>query len=263
MAKIDLPFNYEGKWGGMSIYHLRGVGLVARSHSGPTAKDIKTGESHDITRRNNSEHGACSTASKYLRRTFHPLEPARDYGMSGPVTGWLKDYLPQDTDSEFGHRHVLLSKDPRLLEGINLSEKHPFDSVVRGGLSYTLSRGDLSASVQLPALRVGINLTPTGKQPYFKVVAALGVAPDVLWSAGGYSFDRAYESLHPAVVESAWVPTAEGLEATTLSLQLPYTPPDDHFALVLTVGVLMGTIGRRGGVEAVKYAGCAKVLGAG
>lgn len=225
MAKIDLPFNYEGKWGGMSVYHLRGVGLVARSHSGPSAQDIKTDDSHDITRRNNTEHGACSTASKYLRRNFRPLEPARDYAMSGPVTGWLKDFLPQDTESKFGHRHVLLSKAPRLLEGINLSERHPFDSVVRGGISYALSREGLSATVALPALKAGVTLTPTGKQPYFKVVASLGVAPDILWQGGRYTCHYDYQQCFPQTAESAWTLTAEGSEAMTLHLQLPYTRP--------------------------------------
>lgn len=73
---------------------------------------MATRPEYNIPRRNCSEHGACSTASKYLRRNFRPLEPARNYGMSGPVTGWLKDFLPQDTESEFGHRHILLSKVP-------------------------------------------------------------------------------------------------------------------------------------------------------
>jgi hypothetical protein len=263
MAKIEAPFPFEGKWGGMTIYKLRGVGLVGREHSGPTAQDVKTKDAFELTRRYGSEHGACSTASKYLRRTFHPLEAARDYPMSGPVTGWLKDFLPLDTQSALGQRHVLLSRAPRLLEGINLSNKHPFDGVVRGGISYMLNRDERSASVDLPALKAGVSFTPTGKQPYFKVVAALGVAPDLLWQGEGYGFHRAYEGFQPAVSESAWTPTAEGLEALTLTLQLPYTPPDDAFALVLTLGVLMGTIGRRGGVEAVRYTGCAKVLGGG
>jgi hypothetical protein len=263
MAKMNVPFPFSGKWAGLSVYELKGVGTVARSHSGPKGHDVKTKPSFDLTRRNYSEHGACSTASKYLRRTLHPLEAARDYPMSGPVTGWLKDFLPQDTESEFGKRHILLSKAPRLLEGINLSRKYPFDSVIRGGISYELDRDTLRAAVQLPALKVGVSFTPAGNQPYFKVVAALGVAPDLLFGEEGYSFARDYEGFRPITSETGWIPTAEGAEAVSLHLQLPYAPPDDSFALVLTLGVLMGTIGHRGQVEAVKYAGCAKVMAAG
>lgn len=263
MAKLNLPFSYKGKWAGMSVFEVKGVGTIARQGWGPSAEAIATGDQYDITRRNNREFKACSKASKYLRRTFRPLEPARDHRLSNEVTGWMYDFLPQDTESAFGHRHVLLSKAPRLLEGINLSERHPFDSVVRGGVSGELSRIDLSATVQLPPLQVGVNFTPTGKQPYFKVVAALGVAPNLLWDGGRYGCHHDYEGFHPVAAESTWTPTAEGTEALTLQLQLPYVPPDDHFALVLTLGILMGTAGKRSQLQAVKYAGCAKVLGAG
>lgn len=260
---MEVPFSFKGRWAGLTFYPLPGVGNIGRQYWGPSAEDIKTKAAYDITRRNNKEHGGCSTASKYLRRVFHPLEPARDYAMSGPVTGKLRDFLPLDTESEFGHRHILLSKAPRLLEGINLSKRYPFDSVVRGGVSCALNRETLSATIDLPALKVGVNFTPTGKQPYFKIAAALGVAPDLLWNGEAYAFHRAYEGFRPLAVTSDWTPATAGSEAMTLDLQLPYTPPDDQFALVLTLGVLMGTAGRWGQPEAVKYAGCAKVMAAG
>lgn len=95
--------------------------------------------------------------------------------------------------------------------------------------------------MELPALRAGVTFTPTGKQPYFKVVASLGVAPDILWQGGRYTFHYDYQQSFPQTAVSAWTLTAEGSEAMTLQLQLPYTPPDEHFALVLTLGVLMGT----------------------
>jgi hypothetical protein len=264
MAKIKAPFTVKGKIGHLSIYSMRGVKeQVARQPFGPSAHDIQTKPAYDITRRLNQEFKGCSLASRYLRRNFHPLEPVRDYPMSGPITGWMRDFLPLDTESKFGRRHILLSRNPRLLEGINLSGRYPFDSVVRGGITWELSRESFQARIDLPALQPGINFSPMGKQPYFKVAATLGLAPDVLWTGQGYSFDRAYEQFHPVVAESEWTPTAEGAEAMTLELQLPYTPPDDHFALVLTLGILMGTAGRRGRLEAVRYAGCGKVLAAG
>jgi hypothetical protein len=263
MAKLTVPFPFKGKWAGISVYELKGVGTVGRQGWGPSAKAIATKPEYDITRRNNQEFKACSKASKYFRRTLHPLEWARDHRLSHKVTSRMYDFLPLDGESEFGKRQVFLSSSPRLLEGINLSERYPFDTVVRGGLSYELYRQTLSASIDLPALKAGVSFIPTGKQPYFKVVAALGVAPDLLWQGEGYGFDPSYEGFRPVQVENDWTPTAKGSDAESLQLQLPYTPPDDAFALVLTLGILMGTIGRRGGVEAVKYAGCAKVLAAG
>lgn len=263
MAKIEAPFPFEGKWGGMSVYYLRGVGLVGRTGSGPTPEEMKTADHYELPRRHGKEFGGCSRASKYLRRNFRALEPARDHNLSSEVTEWLQAYLPYDGVSPLGQRHIQLSKAPRLLEGINLSEKYPFDTVVRGGLTYTLSREELAARIDLPALLPGVTFLPTGKQPYFRVVATLGVAPDLLWQGEDYGFHRAYEQLYALEAGSAWTPATEGLEATSWTLQLPYTPPDDRFALVLTLGVLMGTAGRRGQLAAVRYAGCAKVLAAG
>jgi hypothetical protein len=182
--------------------------------------------------------------------------------MPGPVTGWMTDFLPLDQENELGKRYILLSRNPRLLEGINLSERYPFDSVIRGGISCALNRETLGATVEMPALTPGVNFSPSGNQPYFKVATALGVTPDVRWTANGYSFDHAYEQFFPQVEESEWTPTAEGSLALTLELQLPYSPPDEHFALGLTLGIMTGTAGRRGRLEPVKYAGCGKVVAA-
>lgn len=263
MAKITGPFSINGKIGHLSVYNLRGVGQVARQPWGPSAHDIETKPSYSVTRRNTSEHGGCSRASKYLRRNFHPLEPVRDHCLSGAVTGWLKAFLELDTESEYGKRHILLSRHPRLLEGLNLSERHAFDASVRGGLAYELRRDTRTATIRVPELLPGMNFTPTGRQPYFRVVATLGAAPDLFWTPAGYSLAPAYEQLFPAVARGEWLPTAQGSEAFTLELQLPTAPPDEHFALVLTVGVLMGTAGKSGRLEAVRYAGCGRVLAAG
>lgn len=55
-----------------------------------------------------------------------------------------------------------------------------------------------------------------------------------------------------------------GCGATTPSLQLPYTPPTDAFALVLTVGMQLGEPGIAGGVEPVRrQVASAKILAAG
>jgi hypothetical protein len=262
MAKIHPPFPLSGQWAGLSVYSMRGAkDQVARQPYGPSAKDIATKDCYNITRRNNSEHSGCSKASKWLRRNFHPLEPIRGYPMSGPVTGWLKPYLTLDTESAFGRRHICLSKQPRLLEGINLSERYPFDAVVRGGIAHHLNRETLSAHIELPALLPGTSFSPS-HHPYFRVAATLGLAPDVFWSPQGYSFDREYEQCFPQVAQSVWLATKAGSEALTLELQLPYPPPNAHFALVLTLGIMMGTAGKSGELEPVKYAGCAKVLAA-
>ena len=263
MARIKPPFPLTGRWAGLSVYPLRGVDdFVARQPYGPSAKDIATKDCYALTRRNCFEFRGQTAASKWLRRNFQPLEPIRDHPMSGPVTGFLKSFLALDTESTFGKRHLYLSRDPRLLEGLNLSGRYPFDAAVRGGVAYTLSRENLNATVSIPSLQPQINFTPPGGQPYFRAVATLGLAPDVFWTPQGYLPAQGYEQLFPAIVQSEWYPTAKGSQAHTLELSLPTAPPNEYFALVLTVGIMMGAPGKRGELEAVNYAGCAKVLAA-
>jgi hypothetical protein len=263
MAKLKLPFPLTGRWAGLSVYTMRGVdGPVARQPYGPSAKDIATKDCYSVTRRNNSEFRGQTAASQWLRCNFQPLEPIRDYTMSGPVTGFLKSFLALDTESEFGRRNIYLSKAPRLLQGINLSQQYPFDSIIRGGVDYTISREQLSASIEMPALQPGVSFIPPGQQPYFCVAATLGTAPDMFWTPYGYCPPSGYERLFPAVAQSGWFAAAKGSQALSLELSLPSTPPGEAFALVLTVGIIMGTAGKSGALEAVNYAGCAKVLAA-
>jgi hypothetical protein len=263
MAKIKPPFPFSGRWAGLSVYSIRGVkDQVARQPYGPSAKDITTKDCYAVTRCINSEFRGQTAASKMLRRNFQPLAPVRDHPMSGPVTSLLKSFLALDTESAFGKRNIYLSRGSRLLQGINLSQQYSFDAALRGGVEYTISRKNLSAIVSIPALQPRINFTPPGMQPYFRLVATLGLAPDVFWTPDEYILAVGYEQLFPAVAQSEWNPTAVGSDAQTLELRLPTAPPNDSFALVLTVGILMGTIGRSGHLEPAKYAGCAKVLAA-
>jgi hypothetical protein len=263
MAKIKPPFPLSGNWAGMSVYTMRGVeDYVARQPYGPSAKDIATKDCYAVTRRNNSEFRGQAAASQWLRRNFRALEPVRDYPMSGPVTGLLKSFLACDTENEFGRRNIYLSQAPRLLEGINLSRRYPFDASLRGGLHYTLNKEELTATVTVPPLKQRLNFNPPGKHPYFRVGATLGLAPDLFWSPLGYAPQEGLEPIFPTVAHSEWFPMAAGSKVLTLDLQLPYTPSNESFALVLTVGILMGTAGKRGELESVKYAGCAKVLAA-
>lgn len=263
MAKVTSIFTFTGTVDGISVYSMRGIPeKVARKSWGPSREDIETKPSYDITRRNDSEHGGCSKASKWLRRNFRPLEPVRDHTLSGPVTGWMKSFLDLDTDSELGRRQILITRNPRLLEGINLSKRFAFDSVVRGGIDYRMNRETLSAVLRMPALLPGLNLALPDKNPYYRVVATLGAAPDVFWTPLGYAPQGDYSGFSPGVAESDWFPSASRSDPFTLELTLPYTPPTEHFSLVLTVGILMGTVSKSRATKPVKYAGCGKVLAA-
>lgn len=97
--------------------------------------------------------------------------------------------------------------------------------MVHGGLSCHLSCETLAATLELAPLRADVSFTPVGRQPYFKVVASLGVAPDVLWQEDHYGFAAPYYDFRPVAVHTEWAPTATGTDAMTLQLQFPHPRP--------------------------------------
>jgi hypothetical protein len=69
--------------------------------------------------------------------------------------------------------------------------------------------------------------------------------------------------MHPQVAKTEWMAASAGSEAISLELQLPGAPPNEEFSLVLTIGLEMGTPQSTGLIQAVKYAGCGKILAVG
>lgn len=58
-------------------------------------------------------------------------------------------------------------------------------------------------------------------------MVVLSVVPDLHWTEKGYQPSDAKYELMPAIAESRWKPSANGLEATTLELELQSIPPEN------------------------------------
>jgi hypothetical protein len=163
-----------------------------------------------------------------------------------------------------GKRAVRLSRFPQLLEGFRLTKAMPFDAVVRGEVRAQLTRDILTAVVELPDLVPGLTFFEPEGYAYCRVVATLGVAPDLFWGNPKYTTQGDFGACFAQGVHTEWFAAGAGLTSTTLSLQLPYTPPTESFALVRTVGVQLGVPGLTGGVEPVrKRVESAKILATG
>jgi hypothetical protein len=264
MAKLNGPLGFSGNLKGLSAYTMQGCeGIILRTAYGPSGDDIETKPAYDITRRNNKEFGGCSSAAKWIRRAFHPLKTLEDYNLSGALTGLLKPIMEMDLESEFGKRHVLVSRAPQLLTGLNFNRKHIFDSVVRNHVAYALSRESLSAKVEFPALLPSFTFFPPGAYPYYRIVMALGLVPDLFFTSAGYGPNGDYTSLFPQVIETEWYPAKSGSPALKLDALLPSAPANKDFSLMLSVGIQMGSVGASGAIEGIKYAGSGKILAIG
>src|SRR5258708_29295326 len=85
-----------------------------------------------------------------------------------------------DTDNEKGRRDVMMSRNPRLVEGFNLNKRHPFDWMVRNPVDWSIAKETFSARIEFPALIPGINFSlPDGHFPVYQLIAVLAVVPDM------------------------------------------------------------------------------------
>lgn len=264
MAKLHTPFQFTGTLAGVTAYkRIDSDKIILRSQAGPTREQIMTGKSFGVTRRNISEFSGRSTAGKWVKTALMPLKHLADHNLGPSLNPLLKPVQEGDTESEFGKRHVLLSRLPRLLEGFEVSRRNHLDSVVHNPVSCTLSKDTLSAQVTIGALLPGVNFSPIGNFPHYRIIAVLGVAPDIFYKPEGYGPEEGYHLLHPHALYSDWFYSARGSEEQTLALSLPVAPAAASFTLLLSVGISFGRMGSKGWTEAVKYAGAGKILAAG
>lgn len=261
MAKLHGPFDFTGNLKGISAYKMRGCkDTVLRVSYGPSKKDMETKPAYDLTNRNIKDFGGCSTAGKWVRKAFLPLKQVSDYNMVGPIIALLKPIQEMDQQSEWGKRHVQLSLAPQLLEGFNFNRRSSFDSVVRNPVGYSLDKGSLSAVVDVPALLPLLTFFAPNGQAYYRVVATLGIVPDLYYHLPKYQPKGNYDSFFPATAQSEWYATKNGSPAQTLELHLPTVPENEAFSLVLSVGIQMGSAGALGNLEVVPYTGCGKIV---
>jgi hypothetical protein len=166
-----------------------------------------------------------------------------------------------DAIHELGQRSILIAQRQHLLAGFSFNRKTLFDSVVRTAIPYTLSRGTLTATLEIPELLPGIHLHAPYPHALYSFVAVLAVVPDFHHTPNGYRPDHdGFEKLLPVNVESAWFQLPKGSAPISLSLQINEPPPTDNFAIVLGIGLRYGAFVDGAIVHQVKYAGSAKVL---
>jgi hypothetical protein len=238
MAQASGNFGFTGSLSNLSAYKMRRFDkVILRTKGGATKRRIKTDPRFANTRRNNAEFGGRATAAKWIRRVLYPIRQLADHNLQPELNSRLKPIQEMDTQSIWGERNILLSKDPRLLEGYNLNGKTLFDSVVRSPVPAEISRLDLHAQLTIPALIPGINFYTPWSAPVYSFIATLGIIPDLVYNKNRYKAMNDYADTYPHVVKTGWFPSSTGSPATMLELKLDIVPPDDLFSVMLAVGI--------------------------
>lgn len=265
MARLSSILKINGTLDGMTFYNLPGVAApVVRSTWGASKEALLTQPRYAATRRTMAETGGRGKAVHWLMKAFQPLKPLADFDTAGQLHRLLRAVQKGDTESPWGERGVRVSRFPQLLEGFHLTKATPFDATVRGEAYAKMNKTALQATVELPPLLPGLTFFPPKGVAYCRLVATLGVAPDVAHGPLGWTTGGDYTNCFALAAHTEWFAAGAGLPPTTLSLHLPYTPPTEAYALVLAVAVQLGIPVSKGTIEPVHgRVGSAKILAAG
>lgn len=265
MGKMISDVLFNGTVGSFVAYRLPGVeGVVIRSKGEVSRKRRQKAPEFERTRQLNAEFSGRSAASQYLMRAMRPMKALGDYNIAGPLNALLRTVQLLDTTSARGQRHVQLSLDPSLIEGFPFNKHFPLQSVIRENIITSINREAGTASIQIPELVPALNFSVPKLYPKFKLVAVLGVMPDIFYAGSKqprlYQPRVGYRNGYYAKHETPWTDTHDGMEATTLTLALDTLPPDAAHTLVLTLGIAYGTVLHGRHIEQVKRAGSACIV---
>lgn len=264
MAFLIGGINFEGSLGDISAYRMKGSErTVVRLKGGPSKKKIKTDPRMVNTRRTMSEFGAASKAAARVSNMIKHRAGWSTQGVQGALTAVMMHLRRSDTQSTWGQRGILFSSNPKILEGFSLNGgKKTFNTCINSPMRATLSREGLSAQIEIPALIPGVNLTLPEDRPQYRLVAELITVPDFMFAQEQNRFDPmpGYSHFDTACIETGWYASRKGSPETTLDLNLDVVPPDEHFALMLSIGLQLGVKHDGDTVELVKKVGAAKIL---
>lgn len=282
MAKLNGDYFFKGSLGNLTVYKMKGVEQpVVRRKGGPSKEKVKSGENFLNTRRRNSEFGGRAVASRWIMRALHHQKPMADYNIAGPLNVLMMPLQAAD-DGHYGQRAVKLSHNPDILKGFSLNRNTSFDAIVRTGLEYYFDGP--TAMLVIPELRPTINFFPSPKYPWFRLVASLGLVPDLYFTKNGQPVDDDYDTFNQpeaknwqfayapvddqyeqfegaaGSVTTPWFPVKKGMPPTTSELWLESVPAANEHTLLLSVGIQYGIQQEVDVIDQAPHAGAAKIL---
>ena len=266
MARVKGLMQVTGNLKGVSMYTMRGSEeVIMRTKGGPSKQTIKTRESCKGLRDSGTEWGGCTKAASALRRALEPLQRLADYNVMGGLNALCKKIQCLDTGNEKGRRNVYVREYNRMLADFNFNKTNPFDRVVRLNPTWNIDRTMVSATITIPEFNPAEQLAAPNKLPFMRFVTVLGVATDVSYDEPSKGYKPANDLLlgYYKEARTGWFPVKRSMPEQTLNVQIEKIAPHltDSDTLVLGLGVEFGTVGADGEGEAVKWAGCAKIVG--
>jgi len=266
MARVKGILQVTGGLKGVSMYTMRGSEqVIMRTKGGPSKNTIKNSDSCKGMRDSGTEWSGCTKAASAMRRALEPILRLADYNVMGGLNAVCKKIQCMDTEHEKGKRNVLVTENRHFLTDFDFNKIHPFNRVIRVQPTWQINRETVSATVIIPEFNPTEHLVAPNKLPFMRFVALLGVCTIVRYdeSSKNYAPDNQQLLGYRKEVQTAWNPVKRALQVQTLEVQIEgiSTYLTDNDTLLLAIGVEFGTVGSNGEGEAVKWAGCVKMVG--
>lgn len=252
-----------GRLGNFSFYKPQGSDkTIARTRGGADKKKILKSPKFALTRLNNSEFGIAAQGACEIRWAMFQLRHLADYNFTPPLNALCRSIMKMDEKHPLGERWMYFSHYRHLLDGFNLNRRYPFNNLVKPPVSCTLNRDTSNATVQLPDLLPGINLSLPWQYPMYRIVLTMGTICDGLGYASHEVADRPFLIGQP--VTTSWRIAAQAYKGETIQLQADIPKSlSEYETIVVSIGIEMGTLISDAVIERVKYAGSGKILMAG
>lgn len=252
-----------GRLGNFSLYKPKGSDkTIARTRGGADKKKILKSPKFALTRLNNYEFGIAAQGACEIRRAMIQLKHLADYNFTPPLNALCRSIMKMDGEHPLGERMMYFSRHRHLLDGFNFNRRYPFNNLVKAPVFCTVDRDTCSATVQLPDLLPGINLSLPWQYPMYRLILTMGTIYDGAGDGKNFVADRPFLIGQPAT--TSWRIAAQAYKGETIQLQADIREPLSYYeTLVVSIGIEMGTLISDAVIEGVKYAGSGKILMAG
>ncbi len=264
MARLKGNVLFTGSLGNISAYTRKGSdAIILRTKGGASKERIKKAPEFANTRKANTEFGGASTTAKNIKLAMSGLTHLDHSLFQSKLNAICSSILKLDTAGVWGQRAILISHYRHLLEGFNLEMGTPFDSIVKHPLRCNINRADQSASIVVPALFPGIGLYIPGNFQFFRLIAVLGIVPDMNYDTkfNQYRPVNSAIQLKRADLYTDWFSSAAICNEQNLVLQIQgETGITDNDSLQLSIGIEFGVQVSAALINPVNYAGAAKIL---
>ena len=264
MATAKGPLLFTGSLDFLSYYTRRGSDKVYIRTKGGASKDkIKNSPKFEGLRMQQKEWKGCTAFASVLRYAFGGLHRLADYNITPVLNGLAKELQKTDTTHTVGQRGIYLSNFKHSIENFQLNRQYPFNTVLRVLPVASIYRESGKASVTFPRICPGTDIHNLQKLPFFRLIVSLGIISDL--AIYHTEFLPLVPELHGTceIHTGAWYNTSGVVEEQTVELVFDaqkLAKLNDSCTLILSIGIEFGKLNMLNQTEAVKYAGCARVL---